>query len=203
MYQNRQYGNLSSLFCLEEILYARRVSNQQSHKDGFSFFQRPSHSWQKGKRCCRVLFLSRSMNLTRLLATASAASPSRIAHSSCCKRYRLHARYYSSQPPGITRFVERQRLHVPPFNTLHSDPKVSRPAVNPNSIFAGDSAWDHMFSNLDDYKARSSPSRRELNPVKRAPKPPQPQRGSQSSRRQTMTAREMSAFDDVFNMIFD
>ncbi|KAF8348170.1 hypothetical protein F5887DRAFT_952426 [Amanita rubescens] len=124
------------------------------------------------------------MNFTRLLVKA--VSPSLTTHSSCCKKHWLHARYYSSLLPGE-----------------NSDSKVSRPIINPNSIFTGDSAWDHMFSNLDDYKARSSPSRRELGHVKRVVKPPQSQRGSQSSRRQTMNAREMSAFDDVFNMIFD
>lgn len=140
------------------------------------------------------------MNFTRVLATASAAFPSRTAHSSCCKRHWLHARYYSKQPLGVTRFVGRQKLYFPPFNTVHSDPKVSRSITNPNSIFAGD-GWDHMFSNLDDYKARSSPSRRELQHA-RPTKPLQPQGKSQNRRPQAMTARELRAFDDAFSMIF-
>lgn len=81
-----------------------------------------------------------------------------------------------------------------------SDPTDTRPIANPNSIFSQDSAWDRVFSNLDDYKTGSSPSRRDLAPPKHKK---QPQRQPQPGRRQAMTAREMRAFDDIFDMIFD
>ncbi|KAF8736146.1 hypothetical protein AX14_000787 [Amanita brunnescens Koide BX004] len=137
------------------------------------------------------------MNFTRVLTTANAACPSRITRRfiGSCKRHWLHARYYSDQPPDVARFVKNMD-YVPSLTRPDSD---ARPIINPNSIFSEDSAWDRVFSNLDDYKARTSPSRRDLSPRHRK----QPQRPSQPGRRQTMTAGELRAFDDIFNMIFD
>ena len=100
-----------------------------------------------------------------------------------CKRRWSYARCYSAGEPS----------------DRHINEKTAQVDVNPNSIFSshGDSAWDRVFENLDDYKAQTSPSRRET--TARPGKSFQRQEG----RRQAMTAREMSAFDEIFSMIFD
>ncbi|KAF8633629.1 hypothetical protein AX15_001318 [Amanita polypyramis BW_CC] len=119
------------------------------------------------------------MNFTRLLATTNRRSSSLLIGS--CERRWLYAQYYSSQPQGGA--------------SGDPDPAESTTVSNPNSIFSDGSAWDRVFANLDDHKARSRPSQRDLRSAKVAQRKP--------GRRQTMTAREISAFDDVFNMIFD
>ncbi|KAF7984270.1 hypothetical protein HWV62_16120 [Athelia sp. TMB] len=68
------------------------------------------------------------------------------------------------------------------YATRSSDTKSPLAA---GSIFAkNESAWDHVFSDIQDMP------------------PPLPTRSSPRSRRQTMTAREVSAFDEMFTMIF-
>ena len=135
------------------------------------------------------------MNFTRVL---TACRPTRVTRSfiGSCKRHWLHARYYSDQPLDTTRFVKN--MDYEPHLSQSDDSNPTDP-TNPNSIFSQDSAWDRVFSNLDDYKAGSSPSRRDLAPKHQK----QPQRQPQPGRRQAMTAREMKAFDDIFEMIFD
>ena len=63
-----------------------------------------------------------------------------------------------------------------------------------NSLFSSNgSAWDHIFEDIP-----STP------PVDLKPmRAPRPSNSSPRPRRQTMTAREISAFDDMFNMIFN
>ncbi|KAK2467845.1 hypothetical protein APHAL10511_000140 [Amanita phalloides] len=119
------------------------------------------------------------MNFTGILAAPNVRQITCKAINSCKKRW-LHARYYSAQPPHVTQ-----------------DSAGPRSVINPNSIFSDGSGWDRVFVNLDDYTARSSPSRRDL--VHRPGKPS----GRKSGRRQAMTASEISAFEDVFDMIFD
>ncbi|KAF8629180.1 hypothetical protein AX17_005765 [Amanita inopinata Kibby_2008] len=80
--------------------------------------------------------------------------------------------------------------------TRASDSGESENIDHSDSIFSTkESAWDHVFANLDDYASRSLPSRREQRPHAKSVR--------RFSRRQTMTAREISAFDEIFNMIFD
>ncbi|KIL68877.1 hypothetical protein M378DRAFT_184752 [Amanita muscaria Koide BX008] len=126
-----------------------------------------------------AFLFSRRMNfITRVLqASCSTASLP-------CRRRWHYVRYYSSGSEPLD---------------AKSDEEASTKAVsNPNSLFSpDDSAWDRVFANLDDYKARSLPSRRDMVPKRRRPSQ------GQLSRRQAMTAREINAFDEIFNMIFN
>ncbi|KAJ3727108.1 hypothetical protein C8R42DRAFT_658687 [Lentinula raphanica] len=63
----------------------------------------------------------------------------------------------------------------------------------PDSIFKTDGdAWDHVFKGIKNMPPLTSSSLR--NPVSQTPR---------RLRKQSMTATELSAFDDMFNMIFD
>ena len=140
------------------------------------------------------LLFAPAMNLTRVLT----ACPTRITRTfvGSCKRHWLHARYYSDPPLDSTRFVKNMDSEPHLSQSDDSNPTAT---THPNSIFSEDSAWDRVFSNLDDYKIGSTPSRRDLSPKHQKLPQRQPQRGP----RQAMTAREMRAFDDIFDMIFD
>ncbi|GBE87992.1 predicted protein [Sparassis crispa] len=69
------------------------------------------------------------------------------------------------------------------------------PSDDKESIFSPmQSPWDHVFENIDD-----SPP---VVPSVRGPQPLAKNTLSRAPRRQTMTAREITAFDEMFNMIF-
>lgn len=74
------------------------------------------------------------------------------------------------------------------LNTCQPFRKPKDPELN--SIFSQkESAWDHVFSDLKDMSPLALPTR--------------PQATQGQGPRQAMTAREISAFDEMFDMIFD
>ncbi|KAJ3761824.1 hypothetical protein EV360DRAFT_92831 [Lentinula raphanica] len=75
----------------------------------------------------------------------------------------------------------------------HPRIRASNNTDKPDSIFKTDGdAWDHVFKGIKNMPPLTSSSLR--NPVSQTPR---------RLRKQSMTATELSAFDDMFNMIFD
>lgn len=96
-------------------------------------------------------------------------------------------------------FLPSQHITQARFNsrTYATRSAKSNPPPPSGSIFAkSESAWDHVFSDIQDIPALLPTGGRDRISVADAKGP------SSRSRRQAMTAREISAFDEMFNMIF-
>ncbi|EGN99611.1 hypothetical protein SERLA73DRAFT_72413 [Serpula lacrymans var. lacrymans S7.3] len=95
-----------------------------------------------------------------------------------------------------TSFLERSFQRASSTNAPSGIPSSSQ---RPDSIFSkSESAWDHVFSDIKEMPPLLPSTVR--NPL-RANASESPASGR--TRRQAMTAREISAFDDMFNTIFN
>ncbi|KAF8230202.1 hypothetical protein L208DRAFT_134420 [Tricholoma matsutake] len=96
--------------------------------------------------------------------------------------------------PQNTRYsspLRNSRLSLKFFSAQNSS--QGGPSSDSNSIFSSaESAWDHVFTDIDEMPPLPSTMRNHLRSSPSRPRRPQ-----------AMTAREINAFDEMFNMIFD
>ncbi|TDL22629.1 hypothetical protein BD410DRAFT_770199 [Rickenella mellea] len=114
---------------------------------------------------------------------------------------RLKENFFSSRNSHLKRgyATDASQRHDPSSSSSPSTSKLTGLSTKPGSLFdSPGSAWDKVFENLDDMPPLVSKHVR--NPLRATSSSPDTHR---RGRRQAMTAREISAFDDMFNMIFN
>ncbi|KAL1671402.1 hypothetical protein EV122DRAFT_226639 [Schizophyllum commune] len=96
----------------------------------------------------------------------------------------------SSRPANVTPSLNHTWLSPPCIRTFAHKSHESKGQETEDFLSLKHSTWDSVFADL--------PQMSRPNPLGRHPRP-----GQRPRRRQAMTAREISAFDEMFDMIFD